>query len=219
MKKLFAYTFQEKIWNIQLSEHHLVAELRNEIHRKVEFICIDLLKSELIWRQASPVNTWWQSLGKLYKTQVELIEFSEESKPQVTQKHYLNIQTGELSDFFPQVSDNFSDQPFSYLQPVHYTEQNEYFPAIYRFVYRLLNVDIQKAVDYLEYKDKIIISYYLYHENKLWNYLLVVNNRKEILLNELLTETEGLGLVTFTVKPEILLYVKNKCQLHGYELN
>jgi hypothetical protein len=150
---------------------------------------------------------------------VELIEFSEETKPQVTQKHYLNIQTGEISEYIPQISDNFSSQSYRHLQPIHYTEQNEYFPAIHRFLYRLLNVDIQKGVDYLEYKDKIIISYYLYQENKLWNYLLVVNNRKEVLLNELLTESEGLGLGTFTVKPEILLYVKNKSQLHGYELN
>ncbi|MDI9865112.1 hypothetical protein QM480_12300 [Flectobacillus sp. DC10W] len=219
MKKLFAFTFQEKIWNIQLGEHHLVAELRNETLRKVELICIDLVHAVLIWKQASPINTWWQSLGKLNNNLVELIEFSEETKPQVTQKHYLNILTGELTEYIPQVPDNFSSQTYRYLQPVHYTEQNEHFPAIHRFLYRLLNVDIQKGVDYLEYKDKIIISYYLYQENKLWNYLLVVNNRKEVLLNELLTESEGLGLGTFTVKPEILLYVKNKSQLHGYELN
>jgi hypothetical protein len=100
----------------------------------------------------------------------------------------------------------------------HYPEDNSYFPTIYKFLYRLLNVDAVKAVDYLEISNKIIISYYIYRDKSFLNYLLVTNRSREIILNDLIAETEGIGIDTFTVKSDTLLYVKNQTQFIGYKL-
>jgi hypothetical protein len=100
----------------------------------------------------------------------------------------------------------------------HYPEDSPYFPTIYKFLYRLLNIDAVKAVDYLEISNKIIISYYIYRDKSFLNYLLVTNRSREILLNDLIAETEGIGIDTFTVKSDTLLYVKNQTQFIGYKL-
>lgn len=102
--------------------------------------------------------------------------------------------------------------------PIHYPEDSPHFPTIYKFLYRLLNVDAVKAVDYLEISNKIIISYYIYRDKSFLNYLLVTNRGREILLNDLIAETEGIGIDTFTVKSDTLLYVKNQTQFIGYKL-
>ena len=102
--------------------------------------------------------------------------------------------------------------------PTHYPEDSPHFPTIYKFLYRLLNIDVVKAVDYLEISNKIIISYYIYRDKSFQNYLLVTNRTHEILLNDLIAESEGIGIDTFTVKSDILLYVKNQTQFVGYRL-
>ncbi len=100
----------------------------------------------------------------------------------------------------------------------HYLEDSPYFPTIYKFLYRLLNIDAVKAVDYLEISNKIIISYYIYTDKSFLNYLLVTDRSRQILLNDLIAETEGIGIDTFTVKSDTLLYVKNQTQFVGYRL-
>jgi Domain of unknown function (DUF4905) len=102
--------------------------------------------------------------------------------------------------------------------PIHYLEDSPHFPTIYKFLYRLLNIDAVKAVDYLEISNKIIISYYIYRDKSFLNYLLVTNRSRQILLNDLIAEAEGIGIDTFTVKSDTLLYVKNQTQFVGYKL-
>ena len=101
---------------------------------------------------------------------------------------------------------------------IHYPETSPHFPTIFKFLYRLLNIHAVKAVDYLEISNKIIISYYIYSDKSFQNYLLVTNRTREILLNDLIAETEGIGIDTFIVKSDTLLYVKNQTQFVGYRL-
>ena len=104
------------------------------------------------------------------------------------------------------------------ISSTHYPEDSPHFPTIYKFLYRLLNVDAVKAVDYLEISNNIIISYYIYRDKSFLNYLLVTNRSRQILLNDLIAEAEGIGIDTFTVKSDTLLYVKNQTQFVGYKL-
>lgn len=106
----------------------------------------------------------------------------------------------------------------SIIETTHYPEDSPHFPTIYKFLYRLLNIDAVKAVDYLEISNIIIISYYIYRDKSFQNYLLVTNRSRQILLNDLIAETEGIGIDTFTVKSDTLLYVKNQTQFVGYKL-
>lgn len=113
--------------------------------------------------------------------------------------------------------ENFNNL-MSATSPTHYPEDSSHFPTIYKFLYSLLEIDAVKAVDYLEISNKIIISYYIYSDKSFLNYLLVTNRAREILLNDLIAKTEGIGIDIFTVKSDTLLYVKNKNQFVGYSL-
>lgn len=217
MEKKFAHTFDHKIWNIRADEQFLVLELRDEIKRKVYLASIDLSNGALLWCLASPIQTWWQSLAEVVDDTIQLVEFSSEQQPRILNNYYLSAKNGTL------IESNVGNVTHkktnaTIIQPIHYTEESRFFPAIFKFFYRLFNIDIQKAVDYLEFKDKIIISYYLYNNNSFSNYLLITNKQQDVLLNELIANSEGLGMTTFVVKPDILLYVKHKYQIHGYEI-
>jgi hypothetical protein len=104
------------------------------------------------------------------------------------------------------------------LSPVHYPEDSPHFPAIFNFLYRLIGIEAQKGVDYLEIRNKIVISYYIYSNNLFQNYLLVITHDRQILLNDLIATTEGIGIDTFTLQSDTLLYVKNENYFVGYEL-
>jgi len=111
-----------------------------------------------------------------------------------------------------------SNNLFNSASPMHYPEDNPFFSTIYKFLYRLFKIDAVKAVDYLEISNKIIISYYIYTDKSFHNYLLVTNRAREIFLNDLIAQTEGIGIDIFTVKSDTLLYVKNQNQFVGYKL-
>lgn len=100
----------------------------------------------------------------------------------------------------------------------HYPEDSPHFPAIFKFLYRLIDIEAQKGVDYLEIGNKIIISYYIYKGKLFQNYLLVITHDRQILLNDLIATTEGIGIDTFTLQSDTLLYVKNENYFVGYEL-
>ena len=102
--------------------------------------------------------------------------------------------------------------------PIHYPEDSPYFPAIFKFLYRLIHIEAQKGVDYLEIGNKIVISYYIYSNKLFQNYLLVITHDRQILLNDFIATTEGIGIDTFTLQSDTLLYVKNENYFVGYEL-
>ena len=118
-----------------------------------------------------------------------------------------NLNTDSLK---PQLTQNFS--------PTHYPEDSPHFPAIFNFLYRLISIEAQKGVDYLEIDNKIVISYYIYSNKLFQNYLLVITHDRQILLNDLIATTEGIGIDTFTLQSDTLLYVKNENYFVGYEL-
>ena len=71
---------------------------------------------------------------------------------------------------------------------------------------------------FCEIGNKIVISYYIYSNKLFQNYLLVVTHDRQILLNDLIATTEGIGIDTFTLQSDTLLYVKNENYFVGYEL-
>lgn len=114
--------------------------------------------------------------------------------------------------------DSFNAKLLQNSSPTHYPEESPYFPAIFNFLYRLIGIEAQKGVDYLEISNKIVISYYIYSNKLFQNYLLVITHDRQILLNDLIATTEGIGIDTFTLQSDTLLYVKNENYFVGYKL-
>lgn len=214
------YTFEQKIWNSLFYEHYIILELRDEIKRTVRYTCINLLENRISWENLDIKATWWLGMTKIENGHVCIYEYETGDKPMIKKSYWVAITTGKITPTFePMLEGEIIDDTFSRTQrPVHYTEDNPHFAVVFNFLYRLLRIEAQKAVDYLEVGDKIIISYYIYHQNLLFNYLLVTNRKREVLLNKLIATSEGIGIDTFVVSAGLLLYVGNKNQLLGYEI-
>ncbi|HEY8401417.1 MAG TPA: DUF4905 domain-containing protein [Cytophagaceae bacterium] len=107
----------------------------------------------------------------------------------------------------------------SVLPSGHYTSENIYFQRLAEFVKIITGLEPVKAIDYLEVNNYIIISFYIYNNGKLNNELLVSDQDGQILFRELIgEELSGVGLETFFVFNNRLVFIKNKKELMIYEL-
>jgi hypothetical protein len=98
--------------------------------------------------------------------------------------------------------------------PSHYTLENSYFEKISNFIEAFTELKPEMALDYLEHNSKIIVSFYSKVGEKMVNYLLVVNEEGDVLYNEAIgAELNGIGLDSFFMFKEQLIFVKNKKEL------
>lgn len=245
MLKKIEETFDGKIWNSAFGDNFMVLEIRNESKRQVYFSAIDLQRNTFIWNYLQPEKSWWLSLIGVFGNIVLLHKYSQQQKPEALGVLVIDVKSGNLIERFDgwmyfdvaenkltlyQVDSNnlpvYREVDLKIKLPetkedhiiTHYSEASPYFPLIFKFLYQIINIEAQKAVDYLEVNDKIVISYYIYKENQFHNYLLITNKQKQILLHDFINSSEGIGIDTFSIKSDTLFYVKNQNQLIGYEI-
>lgn len=103
--------------------------------------------------------------------------------------------------------------------PFHYTEEDTYFKTVSRFVQHYLNRQPKLGCEYLDENGLIFISYYMEEDKALANYLLVVDTEGALLLHEKLDEQlSHIGLGTFMLVRDQLIYIKQKRELLSYAI-
>jgi hypothetical protein len=109
-------------------------------------------------------------------------------------------------------------QPES-VSPVQYLEGSTHFETVKKFVSTKVEYSPVMGVEYLEWKDWILVSIYVAQPSGLANYLLVFDREGKICLTEKLAENlTGLGTDTFFILSGCLFLVKNKSELVTYLL-
>ena len=104
-------------------------------------------------------------------------------------------------------------------KPFQYHEGTPYLETVRKFLNDHCNIHAVGAAEYLEYNKMIIISYNIQQENGLANFLLVIDEKAEILMNEKLGEQlKGIGVDTFFVLSGCLFFVRNKTELLSYQI-
>lgn len=129
----------------------------------------------------------------------------------------LELTTGEVR---PSSSAGVNpDENGDFLRPFQYLEGTPYFETVKEFLQSRQDVLPVAAAEYLEYNKMIFISYNIREDEGLANYLLVLSERGEILMNEKLGERlKGLGRDTFFVLSGCLFYVRNRNELLSYQI-
>jgi hypothetical protein len=95
-------------------------------------------------------------------------------------------------------------------QPVRYKERNIYFEKLSSFLSETLGISKPICIDYLDERPYMMFSYYIYEQEKIVQYLLIVTDKKEIVFHEQLSEgRDGVGESTMLLKNGILVYLKN----------
>ncbi|HEY3430524.1 MAG TPA: DUF4905 domain-containing protein [Cyclobacteriaceae bacterium] len=102
-------------------------------------------------------------------------------------------------------------------KPVRYLEGTPHFGTVKKFIYQKAPYSIVMGVEYLEWKNWIVVSVYHQQGDKLANYLLVFDQDGELLMEEKLGENlTGLGTDTFFILSGCLILVKNRTELVVY---
>lgn len=173
-------------------------------------IAVNVHTRNIIWQQPQ------MTFGGLLPTGILTIEHT----PEAPIYRLVNLETGTIEEVLgTQPILHESDPASPIIYPRHYTQENKYFETIVSFLNNLLGIDAQKAFDYAEYQKWIIISYYLYHNNTLSNFLLVLDQQAQILLHEpIASQLTGIGLDTFFIIHHHLVFVREKKELIIYEL-
>ena len=101
--------------------------------------------------------------------------------------------------------------------PFHYPEEGEDFRKVGRFISNKLSLTICGACDYLEHRGRIIISFYHLEGKKMINQLVVFDGKGSVIfLKKIGTAVEGLGMDTFFVSGERLIFVDHKMTICSY---
>jgi hypothetical protein len=101
--------------------------------------------------------------------------------------------------------------------PFHFEEENSFFIKIQEYIEIITKHKAVRMIEYLEKGDKVLISYYIYVEDKLTNYILVADEKGALLLHEKLrADLIGIGMDTFFVVKNQLIIVKNNNELQAY---
>jgi len=119
----------------------------------------------------------------------------------------------------PHVDFHLEDsQNFPLIRPFQYEEGTAYFDTVKHFLQSRLGIVPMTTIDYLEYEGLIIVSVFV-NESDLANYLYVFGSGGEMLFHEKLGENlKGVGLDTFFIYSDHLIFVKNKNELITYKI-
>lgn len=100
--------------------------------------------------------------------------------------------------------------------PIPYAERNPYFPTLATFVRDRTGHAPVRVMEYLEFADRIGISYYFYAGDLLENRLLVVSRSAGTDWQERIIREPKWGSTAFVVRANRLLFVQDHVHLHSY---
>jgi len=211
------------VWNMLLDQRNerLVLEVRQQDQKRVSFWVLDTISKKWLWEEVEFEESWWLNLHAISEDKIFLNYFTDKSNPDSKKIIEVDIAKMEVTDELKEVPSSNSEKlkPNNLLiSPLHYTEGNPHFDTVKLFIKRIKNHDILKAVDYMEHDNKVYISYYIYHERKMDNFLLVVDENGCVIIDEKLGDNlNSVGLGTFFTYSNTLITVKNKTEILIYQ--
>jgi hypothetical protein len=135
----------------------------------------DAFEQSLLWERKGvyleKVNKQGVLVSLLKKEEHTSLLLDKESGNELEQKHFADFESTEQEITLP----------------FQYAEGSDYFNTVAQFLKQKLEVEISRRVDYLEYKNHIMISYWKQKKNC----LVILNEKGEILSHDLLQESEG----------------------------
>ena len=174
-------------------------------------IAFDIAHQQLLW-QTQELNFYQLDNGQVLAT-----PFGQ------TDQEYLllDLRTGEILERFRELNSQFAlkNENIQTVFPFHYHNETAYFQTVAVFLKKKFNLQIVQAVDYLEYENFIIISYFYKVGDDLMNNLLVLDLEGQALLHQNIEQQlTGIGLDTFFVFKNQLFFVKHKTRLQSLKL-
>jgi hypothetical protein len=188
---------------------HGYKDIQNPEHKGL--IVLDSRSGKVLWKK--------EELSFYSTTHEAIIAYDMEE----TERRYkkIDINEGKIIEEISEseLTDERKSEESFVKNSSHYRADNKYFEKIAGFAEAYIGKKPEQALDYLEYKEGIIVSFYAREEEKLVNYLMVVNEKGELIYNEPIDkDLKGVGIDTFFLYNDLLIFIKNKKELVIFEL-
>lgn len=131
----------------------------------------------------------------------------------------IDLYSGKINYLNDQYTRPEHQESTEFRYPQQYQQGTAYFDTVANFLADILKHKILQTVDYLEFKNFIIINYFFQENKNIQNNLLILDSNVRILLHEeLIAQSQGIGLDSFFMYKDYLLFIKNKSQLEIFQL-
>ncbi len=181
-----------------------------DIPEPTDLLAVSATEGTLSW-----LLPGWLLVGKQPGTGTLIVA---QKRPETIRYQLCDPQTGLLGAAIQQAEIPPSLTP-DYRAPVRYEPRDVYFDVLSAFLEKMIRARSPIAVDYLEANPYLVFSYYLYEQEKVAQYLLIVNRAKEILYHERLSENrQGVGRDTILYKSGRLVCLRNSSEFISIKL-
>jgi len=199
--------FPSDIWNTVVDESSadLYLELREEESEAVRIVQLKIPEHKI---QALSLDlNWWNKLIAADQQKLYFVEYQDRKDPNEHSLFTYNIESlkKEPIDYLP----NLNEQT---IHPFVYEIGSDYHQTVSRF----LSLEQPLSCEYMEWDDKIIISYYVRSDNYFDRYLLLLCDGKKIWKVKQDEEMKGFSLGAFFVFDNQLIFIKNRNEVCTY---
>jgi len=220
--KKIAVTYKEPggiIWKILPDENgdYLVIESRDGERRRTMLSALKLSNNNFLYIIDKLPKPWWIGLKAVEDTKIILQGYKESNSPEPKGFYVFDIETGKLlqteeEEIYDAPSDTTKNSVSFF--PLLYNEDNAHYKTIHGFLEKNHGYKGVGPLEYLEFGTTILISFYIQSGKKYTNMLLVIDEEGTILLTDKLIEAaDGVGMATFYICKNKLIYIKNKTSI------
>jgi hypothetical protein len=206
------------IWKILPDEagNSLVIESRDGERRKTMLSVLDLSDNNLLYSTSDLPKPWWIGLIEVKGNKIIFQGYKESNSPEPKGFYIFDLLSGKLlqaeEEQIYESKDIREDQKSVF--PLLYNIDNVHYSTIVEFLKKNHGHLCYGPLEYLEFGNNVLISFYIQENKKITNLLLVIDEEGNIVLNDRLAEgAEGVGLATFFICKNKLIYIKNKTSI------
>ncbi len=198
-------SFDGIIWNSVIESNTAMMFLEIRKNNDVQLVRLDL--STLKFQTKSVDHSKWTQLVGAADDLLYFIEYQDENDPN---KHeYFSISWDEDIRNSLEKIPEFSEKV---KHPHIYESGSEYHKTVAKF----LSLDLSLSCEYLEWNDKIIISYYLRSGNEFDRYLLLLRNEDKEFKVCQDKQMKGFSPGSFFVFKDHLIFIKDQNEVCVY---
>ena len=195
------------VWNLAIDKED--SAIYFDIRDNGETDLARLSLSDFSYECKKVDNPWWTKLLMANSKTLTFIEYLDKQNPNKYRCFNLNWDSLER-EFVRELNSPHSKE----IIPHIYEHGSDYHKTVSEF----LGLELPLSCEYLEWNDKIIISYYIRSDNTFERYLLLLENGKKKWKVSQDTQMQGFSSGAFFVFNKDLIFIKNRNEVCIYRI-
>lgn len=206
-KSIRRMSIKGQVWGIipETGSDSFFLEVRDETVKTCGIWKMDVLKGEV--EQLKFKFDWWNKLIGVENDHLHFVEYLDQNDPTKQSFFSIELSSGEKNkrEQAPKIETFFE-------HPNIYEHGSEYFKTVCDF----LSLELPLSCEYLEWKNKIIISYYLRSDNGFDRFLLLLNDGEKEWKIKQDSQMKGFSPGAFFVHKDNLIFIKDRNEVCVY---